>query len=550
MRNARPDEPEWTGGAFLVRETEPAEIFTPEDLTEEHQAVAQTTEEFFRSHLEGKPEADHAGALRRAAELGLTVLLVPERYGGMDLDIISAALAAGRLAGDGRYALRHCDLSGPAVIPLLWYGSGAQRERFLPPISAGESVAAQCLAGTVGAAPDNAGFSLSAERLFCRNASQTTPLLAAGVSPDGEHSVFVIDAGAAGVSAEPDGSLALERVAVEPGAVLGEKGQGPEIVRRALALEKLLHCHAASGAAREIAHELLDLIRAANRDSPPDSLVRQAAASVAVQSFAAESSAYRLTGMVQRCAAGGTAEPAAIEEFLAECALARSMVGRSLEAVLSLSAQIRGQLAWRRTGAVERSWREALEDTPFPVSRDCADAAAALTEPSRLGRLSLFSAAERVADRVFDLPVHPAAEDRMEAAAMTAAGAKRIALYSIGAALRQRGLDLANDRALMAALGELAGHALMAESAALRARKLQAAGTAGPWADAAWAAARDELDAALPRACSLLSACFLGDDLRTGLTVLRRLAAAPPHDAISSRERIAEYLLDTGGRWG
>src|SRR5688500_15947232 len=93
--------PKTRGGAFLVEESEPRDIFTPEDFTEEHRAIARTTDEFWKNDVEPRLEAiQHqepgvaVDVLRKSGALGLTAVIVPEKFGGMEMDLTSAMIVA------------------------------------------------------------------------------------------------------------------------------------------------------------------------------------------------------------------------------------------------------------------------------------------------------------------------------------------------------------------------------------------------------------------------------------------------------------------------
>src|ERR1041385_8415893 len=95
------------GGAFLIEDRAPAEVFTPEDLSEEHRAIARTVEEFWAKEVEPNLEAIHhhepgvaRGILRKAAELGLTGIMIPEKFGGMELGLTAMMVAGEHFAGD------------------------------------------------------------------------------------------------------------------------------------------------------------------------------------------------------------------------------------------------------------------------------------------------------------------------------------------------------------------------------------------------------------------------------------------------------------------
>src|SRR4029079_7927955 len=138
------------GGGFLLEETD--RIFTPEQFTEEHRAIARTTEEFWNKEVVPNLEAiQHqepgvaASVLRKSADLGLTAVLVPEQYGGMEMDLVSAMIVAEGIAKDGSYAAWHGAHAGIGTLPLLLFGTEEQKQRYLPKLTSGEWIGAYCL---------------------------------------------------------------------------------------------------------------------------------------------------------------------------------------------------------------------------------------------------------------------------------------------------------------------------------------------------------------------------------------------------------------------
>src|SRR5579862_8624372 len=138
------------GGSFLL-ET-PADIFTPEDFTPEHRAIAKTTDDFWTRevapNLEAIQRQDFAilrRTLRKSAELGLVAVLLPEEYGGMDLDLASAMIVAEGIARDGSYAACHGAQAGIGALPLLLFGTEQQKREYLPRVASAELLCAYCL---------------------------------------------------------------------------------------------------------------------------------------------------------------------------------------------------------------------------------------------------------------------------------------------------------------------------------------------------------------------------------------------------------------------
>ena len=152
MATAAVTLPKTKGCAFLIEERTPQEIFTPEDLTDEHRAIARAADEFWNKevapNLEEIDRGNHDVAvqvLKKSAELGLTAILTPERYGGMELDLASSMIAAEHLARDGSYSAWHGAHSGIGTTPLLLFGTEEQKQKYLPKLSSAEMIGAYCL---------------------------------------------------------------------------------------------------------------------------------------------------------------------------------------------------------------------------------------------------------------------------------------------------------------------------------------------------------------------------------------------------------------------
>src|SRR6266567_4710585 len=140
------------GGAFLIQDTSPDQVFTPEDFTDEHRAIAKTTEDFWNKEVAPNVEAiQHhepgvaVGILRKSAELGLTGVILPEKFGGMEMDLTSMMVVAEGVSKDGSYSGWHGAHTGIGTLPLLLFGNDEQKQRYLPKLASAEMVAAYCL---------------------------------------------------------------------------------------------------------------------------------------------------------------------------------------------------------------------------------------------------------------------------------------------------------------------------------------------------------------------------------------------------------------------
>jgi len=140
------------GGAFLIEDRSPNEIFTAEDLNEEHLAIARTVDQFWTNEVEPNLEAIRQqtpgvalSVLRKAAELGLAAIPIPEKFGGMEMDLPSVMIAGEHLARDASYGSWHSSHTGIGTLPVLFFGNEEQKRRYLPKLAKVELLAAYAL---------------------------------------------------------------------------------------------------------------------------------------------------------------------------------------------------------------------------------------------------------------------------------------------------------------------------------------------------------------------------------------------------------------------
>jgi butyryl-CoA dehydrogenase len=164
------------GAEYLFTDAAAADVFTPEDVSDEQRQIAKTTESFVADEvmpvyerLEHQEPGLARALMGRAGEAGLLMIDVPEAYGGLDLDKVTSMLAADRMGAAGAFSVSYSAHTGIGTLPLVYYGTPAQKDRYLPKIASGEWVAAYCLTEP-GAGSDAMG-------------GTTTAVL----SPDGTH---------------------------------------------------------------------------------------------------------------------------------------------------------------------------------------------------------------------------------------------------------------------------------------------------------------------------------------------------------------------------
>src|SRR5882762_265430 len=141
-----------TGGAFLIEELAPEEIFTPEDFTEEHRMIAETTRQFVDNEVAPRiDELEHHNwelardLVKKAADLGLIGANIPEEYGGLGLDQTSSALVGENIGRSASFATTLGAESGIGLLPIIYFGTEAAKQKYLPRIASGELITAYAL---------------------------------------------------------------------------------------------------------------------------------------------------------------------------------------------------------------------------------------------------------------------------------------------------------------------------------------------------------------------------------------------------------------------
>src|ERR1700728_737113 len=339
------------GGGFLIEPTSPEQFYSPEDFTQEHQAIARTTEEFWIKEIAPNVAAiQHqepgvaVSVLRKAGQLGLTAVLLPEKYGGMEMDLTSAMLVAEGIAKDGSYAAWHGGQRGIGVLPLLLFGTEEQKQHYLPRVATAELVASYALsepqAGSDALAartradlsPDGKHYILNGQKMWITNGG-AADLFTIFAKIDGEKfTAFLVERKFPGVSSGAEekkmgikGSsttaIYLDNVPIPVENVLGEIGRGHIIAFNILNIGRLKLGAFACGGAKEVLRISLNYAKerkAFGKSIAEFGLIQHKLAEMAIRIFATESATYRVVGLIQSQLANQT-ELKAIEEFAAEC---------------------------------------------------------------------------------------------------------------------------------------------------------------------------------------------------------------------------------------
>jgi alkylation response protein AidB-like acyl-CoA dehydrogenase len=576
------------GGAFLIEDARPEDVFTPEDFTDEQRQIAQTTGEFAEnsvlprvSEIEAKDFAVTRALLREAGDLGLLGVDVPEQYGGLELGKVTSAIIADHIAISGSFSVSFSAHCGIGTLPLVWYGTAAQREKYLRKLASGEWVAAYALSESSSGSdamnirtqaklsPDGKHYILNGEKMWTSNAG-FADLFTVFAKIDGDKfSAFLIERSTPGLSVGKEehklgirGSstcpLVLSNCMVPRENLLGEAGKGHHIAFNILNVGRYKLGAATIGAARSCLRSALrygkDRI-AFGKPIVSFGLIQEKIAECAVGIFAAESLVYRVVGAID--AALADVDPNAenlsrevqkrIEEYAVECSIVKVWCSEMLDRVVDQTLQMYGGYGYTEEYPAERSYRDSRINRIFEGTNEINRLIVTgwMLKRAMQGSLALLPAIKRVMDEVMAGPV-----GRVESAGPLAgekallSAAKKLGLFAAGAASQKYAADLPNQQQVAGALADIIIEILVMESAILRAEKMQARGDSAIRLAQYYAARGFRIvENAAER---VLGAVAEGDMLRTQMAIFRRLSKHEPANTIALGRQIAEETVSAG----
>lgn len=577
------------GGAFLIENMLAEEVFTPEDLHEMQKQVRATAQRFMREEVlpnvvafERKQPGLARGLMEQAAELGLLGILVPERFDGLELDITTQILVCECVGSYASFSTTYGAHAGIGTLPIVFFGTEAQKLKYLPRLLRAELLAAYCLsepqAGSDAQASrtraelsaDGEHYVLNGQKMWISNGAWAD-LYTVFAKVDGEKfTAFLVERSWDGVStgAEEDkmglhGSsttaLYLDDVHVPVENVLGEVGRGHIIAFNVLNLGRLELAASCVGGAKDLIAEGARYARqrkAFGRPIGQFGAIRQKLADMAIRTFAGESIIYRTSGMIDARLAEfswdgpDAAKKAlqAVEEYAVECSIAKVYLTEGLDFVADEAVQIHGGYGYHRDYSVERGYRDSRINRIFEGTNEINRllTTGMLLKRTAQGRLNLVPAMGQASGG--DASDGGATQvEGFERDRDLVSRAKRATVRMAALAYRRFGAGLEREQEVSAALSDMAMGVYAAESALLRAGKLEESGGRQPAGDVLTVLTQQTMS--LMRVCGslVLGVCSDGVDLAQDLEEFEVLTRTIPADLPAARDRIAHRLLEAGG---
>ena len=585
-----------TGGEFLLSETDPAAVFTPEDFDENQRMLMQATRDFVEQkiapHSDELEHANHvelgAELLKEAGGMGLLMVDVPTRFGGMGADKATVMIVSEVMSEAGSFAVTHGAQSGIGTLPIVYFGTPQQQQQYLPRLATGELLAAyaltepgsgsDALAATTNATlnPDGTHYILNGVKQYITNAGYAEMFIVFA-KVDGEHfSCFIVEKEFGGVSIGPEekkmgikGSstcqVVLEDCPVPVANLLGEIGRGHVIAFNILNVGRFkLGASTVGGCKLCLGHAVpyTKQRRQFGKRICDFGLIRAKIADVTASAFMAESMVYRTAGLLDRAIATLDREAAdfdlqsilKVEEFSIECSMIKVFATEALALAAEEGVQMLGGYGFCSEYPLERIYRDERINRIFEGTNEINRmiVPGMLLRKALKGELELLQAAQAVVDELLSIPSfsEPGEPAFLETEAGLVANLKKVALATLGIAARKFGEDLKNQQEILSDAADLVMEAYAGESGLLRARKKADADgeeAAAVMADMTTVYLHDATERAGVWGRRILANTLEGDELRTMLAGLRRLTKHDPVNRAALHGRIAEAVIEADG---
>ena len=574
------------GGSFLIEHAAAEHTFTPEDFSEEQRQTSATAERFMTEEViptipdyEQKEPGLARGLIEKAGELGLLAVLVPEKYDGLEMDLTTQMLVNESVGRYAAFSTTYGAHAGIGTLPLVFFGSEEQKQKYLPKLVTAEMLAAYCLSEPQAGSdslnsltraeltPDGKHYVLNGQKMWISNGGWAD-LFTVFAKVDGEKfSAFLVERSYEGVRPGAEehkmgihGSsttaLFLDNVKVPVENLLGEIGRGHIIAFNILNLGRLKLGASCGGGAKSVIAESARYANQRKAFGQPIAkfgAIRQKLADMTAKTFAGESLIYRTSGIIDARLEGFSwdADDAAktaleaVEEYAIECSIAKVYLSEALDYVADEGVQIHGGYGFHQDYAVERAYRDARINRIFEGTNEINRllVTGMLLKRTNQGRLDLLGAVQNLMLELATGRVSSSSGGPFPAQRDMLGRAKMAMIAMAGLAYQKFKAELEKQQEVTAALGDMVIEIYAAESALIRAEKLAAAGRGQTIGDIVTVLSQAMMTAIGERAMLIVGACADGAELEEHSKTVAKLTRFTPANLPAARDRIAARVL-------
>ncbi|PTM56506.1 acyl-CoA dehydrogenase family protein [Desmospora activa] len=577
------------GGSYLIEEHATTDVFIPEELSEEQHMIGKTAEDFVKDRVLPVLEEienhnfDHTvRLLQEAGELGLLGADVPEAYGGLELDKISSTLITEKIAQGRSFSLSLGAHVGIGTLPIVFFGTEEQKQKYLPPLATGEKLAAYALtepgsgSDALGAktvaklSDDGKNYLLSGEKQWITN-SAFADIFVVYAKIDGEKfTAFIVEKDFPGVSTGPEekkmgikGSstrtLILDEARVPVENVLGEIGKGHLIAFNILNIGRYklgVGCVGSAKRALELSAKYANERKQFKKPIAQFPLIQEKLATMAAKTFALESSIYRTGGLIeeglsQLDGAAGTDTAKAIAEYALECSITKVFGSEVLDYVVDEGVQIHGGYGFMQEYEIENMYRDSRINRIFEGTNEINRLLipATLLRKAMKSELPLMEKTAGLQEELMMMmpTLSEEAPELLETEGKMIEHAKKIFLMTAGLAVEKYQTKLENEQEILRDVADIAIEIFAMESALLRAKKrVEQVGEekAATPIELTTAYVYEAFPLIEQKAKRILATMEEGDILRTQLSILKKLTRFEPINEVTLKRKIAARILE------
>ncbi|MEY5069552.1 MAG: hypothetical protein RLZ47_1414 [Bacteroidota bacterium] len=580
------------GGEFIIKETEAADVFIPEEFDEEQLMIKKTCEDFLEAEV--YPNLDRIDKLEeglmpslldKAGELGLLAVSIPEAYGGFGKNFNTSMLVADILGAGHSFAVAISAHTGIGTLPILYYGNEAQKAKYIPKLASGEWKASYCLTEPNSGSDANSGrtkatlnkegthYIINGQKMWITNGGFADIFIVfAKIEDDETLTAFIVEKDFGGITMNPEehkmgikGSSTRQvffndcPVPVEN--MLSERQNGFKIAVNILNIGRIKLGAAAIGSSRKVIDHAINYANERVQFKLPISkfgAIRYKLAEMSVRNFAIESAAYRAgqniddayDALVAGGMEAGKAKLKSTEQFAVECAILKVWGSEMLDYVVDEGVQIYGGMGYSAEAPMDRAYRDSRINRIFEGTNEINRLLIVdmLLKRAMKGELDLMGPAQAVAGELMSIPEFGEEDESLFAAEKKILkNLKKAGLMIAGSAVQKLMMSLAKEQEILMNIADIIGYVYVAESTLLRVEKLvKMRGEAAVQGqlDMMRIYLHEAVDQVYLAGKEALYSFAEGDELSMMLVGLRRFTKVQPFNVKEARQRLAKQLIE------
>ncbi|GEP89396.1 hypothetical protein SAMN05660909_00498 [Chitinophaga terrae (ex Kim and Jung 2007)] len=578
------------GAEFLVKESAPEEVFTPEDFSEEQLMIKDMADQFISKEItpiveriDKLEEGLMPSLLEKAGEQGLLGASFPEEYGGLGKDFVTATIINEGLGAGHSFSVAMAAHTGIGSLPILYFGTKEQKEKYIPKLATGEMKGAYALtepdsgSDALGAkttaklTEDGKFYVLNGQKSWITN-SGFADVFTVFAKIDGEKfTAFIVEKGTPGftlgaeehkmgIKGSSTRQIYFQDAKIPVENVLGEIGKGHLIAFNILNIGRLKLCAAAIGAAKKCINTSVQYANTRTQFKQPIAnfgAIKHKLAEMAIRTWASEAALFRTAQLIddkerELLAAGKPFNEAllgAAEEYAVECAILKVNGSEVLDFVVDEGVQIHGGNGFSDEYIISKAYRDSRINRIFEGTNEINRLLTLDMTLKRAmkGKIDLMTPAMNVLKELMDIPDFGSDDETPFAKEKKLiANFKKAILMTAGAAAQKLMTKLENEQEILMDIADMAIETFVAESALLRLIKLtnsKGEDAAALQADMVRTYLYDAADKINKSGKDAINAFAEGDEQRMMLLGLKRFTKAEAFNSKEARRRIADKLI-------